>query len=65
MNDALFGPVVVGLNLTLTVQLAPAARPAPPIGQALVLENCAGFNPVIPMLLMTTAVTPVLLTVTV
>jgi len=26
-------PVVVGVNVTLTVQLAPAAKPVPPIGQ--------------------------------
>jgi hypothetical protein len=64
-RDALLAPVAVGSNVTLTVQAAPAARPAPPIGQVLVLANDPGSVPLIAMLVILSGAVPVLLTVTV
>ena len=61
-TTALFGVgvAVVGLNVTLTVQLAPAARFAP---QVVVLANWPGFVPASAMLLMVIGAVPVLDTV--
>ena len=49
-REVLFTPVVAGLNVTLIVQVAPLARPAPPIGQVVVWANCPAFPPLRVML---------------
>jgi hypothetical protein len=54
---------LVGLNVTLIVQLKPAVRPVPPIGQLLVCANCVEFVPVRLRLLITNAEVPLLVTV--
>jgi len=58
-------PTKVGVNITLIVQLPPAARPAPPIGQVLDLANTPGFAPPNERLLITSGANPVLDNVTV
>lgn len=60
---ALIGTVFthVGLNTTLTTQLAPTGRPLP---QLFVWLNCPGFVPPIAILLIARALPVVLLTVT-
>jgi len=54
-----------GVNVTLIVQFAPAAIPAPPIGQALLKPNRVGFAPPIVTLLMIKGTVLVLVTLTV
>ena len=57
--------VPLGVNVTLTVQLAPAARPVPPMGQfTLVDANRNGAAPVRVMLVMMRGAPPTLDTVT-
>jgi len=51
--------VLLGVNTTLIVQLAPAASPAPRIGQLFVCPNRAGFAPPKLMLVMISAPAPV------
>src|SRR5579883_3268210 len=58
-------PVRVGWNVTVIVQLDPAASPVPPIGQLLVWVNRAGFAPPSAMPLMINGTVPVLVSVTV
>src|ERR1700757_1140912 len=53
-----------GEKVTLIVQLAPACRPAPPIGQVLLCPKRVGFAPPIVMLLMINGTVPVFCTVT-
>lgn len=57
-------PLAVGLKVTLTVQLAPGARPAPPIGQLLVCAKLLAFPPPIEILVITSAEPPELVMVT-
>ena len=61
-SDALLEPVLVGLNVTLIVQLPRTARLA---GQAFVCAKSPALVPVIPMLLMVNGALPVLDSVTV
>ena len=55
------GPVAVGVNVTLIVQLPPAATEVP---QVLVCAKSPLFVPVIPILLMVRAVLPLFVNVT-
>ena len=57
-------PITVGVNVTLTAQFAPAAMPAPPIGQVLVWAKSSVFVPAVAILLMRSAAVPELYTVT-
>ena len=56
--------VLLGVNTTFTVQLAPAASPLPRIGQFVVCPNRAGFAPPKLMPVMISAPAPVFVTVT-
>jgi hypothetical protein len=56
--------LLLGLKVTLTVQLPPAARPVPPIGQLCVSPNRPGLAPPRPMLLILSAAPPIFRTVT-
>jgi hypothetical protein len=56
--------LLVGVNTTLTVQLAPAASPAPRIGQLLVWPKRAGLAPPRTMPVMISAPAPVFVTTT-
>src|SRR5450631_932274 len=58
---AFFAPTVVGLNVTLIVQLAPEASEAP---QVVAFENCPGLAPVIVGLERASVAAPVFFTVT-
>jgi hypothetical protein len=60
VTEAAKDPLAAGLNVTLTVQLAPAATLAP---QLLLCAKSPGFAPVSVMLLMLKAALPVLLSV--
>ena len=61
-NVALFAPVVVGLKVTETSQVDPAAKVAPHV---VVGENTTGFMPPITIPLIAIGAVPVLSTVTV
>jgi hypothetical protein len=65
---AVLVPVLVGVNVTLTVQFAPAARVAGAIGHAVapveLAANWSGFKPVRVMLLIVSGALPMLVTVT-
>ena len=66
LTRAFFTPLVEGLNVTFTVQLAPAARPAPLIGQlTFVRANWVRFVPPRAIPVMMSGAVPVLVTVTV
>ena len=56
-------PVAVGLNVTLIVQFAPAARVAGETGQLFARVKSPGFAPVIPKALIVMGALPVLLSV--
>ena len=59
-SDAERAPAAEGVNVTLIVQLDPAARPKPPIGQStFVWVKSPAFVPVTPMLFMINASVPV------
>ena len=57
--------LLLGVNVTFTVQLPPAGRPGNPNGQLLVCPNRPGFAPPRVMLLILSGAVPVLETVTV
>ena len=52
-------PVAVGVNVTLIVQSAPAARVLAPIGQVLDCEKSPGFEPVMAIEVMLSGKVPV------
>jgi len=59
-------PIAVGLKVMLTMQLAPAASPAPPMGHGVLeVDNAKSlaFPPVSPMVLMINTAFPVLVSV--
>jgi len=62
LKDALRAPVAVGLNVTLKVQLAPAAKEAP---QVCVCKKFPALVPVIAIELIVSAAVPTLVRVTV
>src|SRR4051812_24995863 len=62
LTDALLAPAAAGVNVTDTLQLAPAAIVAP---QVLVWLNSVAFVPTIPMLETVSPAVPLLVTVTV
>jgi len=57
--------LLFGVKVTLIVQLAPAARPVPPIGQFCVIPNRPGLVPPRMMLLILSGAFPMFFTVTV
>ncbi len=57
------GPAALGVNVTLIVQLAPAAKVAGLTGQVFVCAKSAAFRPVIVMPVTVTGPTPVLVSV--
>jgi hypothetical protein len=58
-------PIAVGLNVTLIVQLAPAARVLGLMGQVVLCAKSPALVPVIPILLMVSAAVPLFVSVTV
>jgi hypothetical protein len=63
-NVELRAPLLVGVKVTLMVQLELGARPAPPIGQLLVWPKLLALPPKIPMFEMISGEPPELVTVT-
>ena len=60
-SDAIRDPAVVGLKMTLIVQLVPSASEVP---QLLVCEKSPGFVPVMEIVVIVSVAFPVLLSVT-
>lgn len=57
-------PAAVGVKLTETVQFAPAAKVAEPVGQVLVCPKSVAFEPVIAIPLIESGAVPVFVSVT-